>query len=214
MCALCWQEATCSRRSGEVQDVYSLRCAPAVHGAEPRRHLLRPPGRRDRDERRHRQPALLPRATTARDHATEPWDFEFRANWEGTGYSGEGRASYSAGNFHGQPVGFAADYLACAVAEIADVSERRTSMLLDANYNRGLPPNLVAKPGVNSGFMLAQYTSAALVSENKVSGPPFVGRLDPDFGQLRGPRGDVDHGGAASSARCSRTARRWWRSSC
>ena len=106
------------------------------------------------------------------DHVAEPWDFRFRQNWEGTGYSGEGRASYSAGNFHGQPVGLAADYLACAVAEVADISERRTNLLLDANYNRGLPPNLVAKPGVNSGFMIAQYTSAALVSENKVLAHP------------------------------------------
>jgi histidine ammonia-lyase len=69
-------------------------------------------------------------------------------------------------------VGLAADYLACAVAEIADISERRTSLLLDSSYNRGLPPSLAARPGVSSGLMMAQYTSAALVSENKVLAHP------------------------------------------
>jgi histidine ammonia-lyase len=154
--------------SGEVQDVYSLRCAPAVHGASRdavsfARRIVESEMNAATDN-----PLFFPGPGAGEDHAAEPWDFEFRANWEGTGYSGEGRCSYSAGNFHGQPVGLAADYLACALAEIADVSERRTSLLLDHHYNRGLPPNLVAKPGVNSGFMLAQYTSAALVSENKV----------------------------------------------
>ncbi len=158
-------------RSGEVQDVYSLRCAPAVHGASRdaisfARRIVETEMNATTDN-----PLFFP-GDDGREHATEPWDFEFQGNWEGTGYSGEGRASYSAGNFHGEPVGLAADYLACAVAEIADVAERRTSMLLDANYNRGLPPNLVAKPGVNSGLMIAQYTSAALVSENKVLAHP------------------------------------------
>ncbi len=158
-------------RSGEVQDVYSLRCAPGVHGASRdaisfARSVVESEMNATTDN-----PLFFP-GEEGEDHVAEPWDFRFRQNWEGTGYSGEGRASYSAGNFHGQPVGLAADYLACAVAEVADISERRTNLLLDANYNRGLPPNLVAKPGVNSGFMIAQYTSAALVSENKVLAHP------------------------------------------
>lgn len=158
--------------SGEVQDVYSLRCAPAVHGASRdavsfARRIVETEMNAATDN-----PLFFPGAGEGDDHAEEPWDFEFEENWEGTGYAGRGRASYSAGNFHGQPVGLAADYLACALAEVADVSERRTNLLLDDNYNRGLPPNLVARPGVNSGFMLAQYTSAALVSENKILAHP------------------------------------------
>ncbi len=158
-------------RSGEVQDVYSLRCAPAVHGASRdaisfARRIVETEMNATTDN-----PLFFPGAE-GEDHASEPWDFEFRANWEGTGYSGEGRASYSAGNFHGQPIGLAADYLACAVAEIADVSERRTNLLLDANYSRGLPPNLAPRPGFNTGLMITQYTAASLVSENKVLAHP------------------------------------------
>jgi histidine ammonia-lyase len=158
--------------SGEVQDVYSLRCAPAVHGASRdalsfARRIVEAEMNAATDN-----PLFFPGEDDGDDHLEEPWDFEFEANWEGTGYSGRGRASYSAGNFHGQPIGLAADYLACAVAEVADVSERRTNLLLDAHYNRGLPAHLVANPGVNSGLMLAQYTSAALVSENKVLAHP------------------------------------------
>lgn len=154
--------------SGEVQDVYSLRCAPAVHGAS--RDTLSYARRIVESEMNAAtdNPLFFPGEEDGVDHRTEPWDFEFEENWRGTGYTGRGRASYSAGNFHGQPVGLAADYLACALAEVADISERRTCLLLDENYNRGLPPSLVANPGVSSGFMLAQYTSAALVSENKV----------------------------------------------
>lgn len=158
--------------SGEVQDVYSLRCAPAVHGAS--RDCLSFARRIAETEMNAAtdNPLFFPGADDGDDHREAPWDFEFEQNWRGTGYSGRGRASYSAGNFHGQPIGLAADYLACAVAEVADVSERRTNLLLDAHYNRGLPPLLVANPGLNSGLMLAQYTSAALVSENKVLAHP------------------------------------------
>lgn len=156
--------------SGEVQDVYSLRCAPAVHGASRdalsfARRIVEAEMNAATDN-----PLFFPGEGT--DHLEPPWDFEFEANWQAAGYTGRGRASYSAGNFHGQPIGLAADYLACALAEIADVSERRTCLVLDDHYNRGLPPSLAAKPGVNSGLMLAQYTSAALVSENKVLAHP------------------------------------------
>jgi len=80
---------------------------------------------------------------------------------------GDERA-FSAGNFHGQPIALAADFLAIAVAEFANIAERRTQLLLDKNHNRNLPANLIAKRGVNSGLMLSQYCAAGLVSENKV----------------------------------------------
>jgi histidine ammonia-lyase len=76
--------------------------------------------------------------------------------------------AYSQGNFHGQPLALAADFLAIAVAELASISERRTQMLLDKHHNRNLPANLTALRGVQSGLMIAQYTAASLVSENKV----------------------------------------------
>jgi histidine ammonia-lyase len=69
-------------------------------------------------------------------------------------------------------VGMAADFLAIAVAELANISERRTQMLLDRHHNRNLPANLVPRRGLNSGFMIAQYSAAALVSENKVLAHP------------------------------------------
>lgn len=155
--------------AGAVQDPYSLRCAPAVHGAS-------------RDAVAYARMVAEREINAATDnplffpggdggHDGEPWDFLFRANWP-KGYRGELRFSYSAGNFHGQPVGMAADFLAIAVAELADISERRTQMLLDQHHNRGLPANLIPHRGLNSGFMIAQYTAAALVSENKVLAHP------------------------------------------
>jgi histidine ammonia-lyase len=72
----------------------------------------------------------------------------------------------SGGNFHGEPVAFAADVLALAIAEIGALAERRIALLIDSSLS-GLPPFLVGKPGINSGFMLAHVTAAALASENK-----------------------------------------------
>jgi histidine ammonia-lyase len=83
----------------------------------------------------------------------------------------EGGETVSAGLFHAQPVALAADYLKIAVAEIASLSERRIDRLLDRNVS-GLPPMLAADPGLESGLMMAQYTAAALVSENKVLAHP------------------------------------------
>jgi histidine ammonia-lyase len=148
-------------RAGAVQDVYSLRCAPAVHGAA-------------RDSLGYARTVVEAEMNAATDNPlffpadpSPPWDHEFRANWQG-GYSGEHRISYSAGNFHGEPVGMAADFLAIGLAELADISERRTQMLLDSDHNRNLPSNLVPHRGVNSGYMIAQYSAAGVVSENKV----------------------------------------------
>jgi histidine ammonia-lyase len=76
------------------------------------------------------------------------------------------------GNFHGEPLAFAADMLAIAVSELASISERRVDRLLDPASSRDLPPFLAPDAGTNSGFMLAQYTAASLVSENKVLAHP------------------------------------------
>ena len=148
-------------RSGAVQDVYSLRCAPTVHGAG-----------RDAIACTRRVAEVEINAATDNPlffpaDETPPWDYEFRANWP-EGYSGEQRAGYSAGNFHGEPIGMAADYLAIGVAELANISERRVQMLLDCRQSRNLPSNLIPRRGVNSGYMMVQYTAASLVSENKV----------------------------------------------
>ncbi len=157
-------------RAGAVQDVYSLRCAPQVHGAS-------------RDAVAYARMVVEREINAATDnplffpgddghrHAEPPFDLEFADNWP-EGYRGEDRSSYSAGNFHGQPLGLAADFLTTALAELADISERRIQMLLDHNSSRHLPSNLIPQRGVNSGFMLIQYCAAGIVSENKVLAHP------------------------------------------
>jgi histidine ammonia-lyase len=84
----------------------------------------------------------------------------------------------SCGNFHGAPVGLACDFLAIAAADVGAIAERRTDRLLDASRSHGLPPFLTRDAGVNSGLMLAQYTQAALVAENRrLAAPASVGTL-------------------------------------
>lgn len=78
------------------------------------------------------------------------------------------RAVVGGGNFHGEPVAIAMDYLALTLAEVGNITERRIAHLVDDNHSRGLPPFLVHSSGLNSGFMIPQYTAASLVSENKV----------------------------------------------
>jgi histidine ammonia-lyase len=148
-------------RAGAVQDVYSLRCAPAVHGAA-------------RDTIAFARKVAETEINAATDNPLffpgqddEPFDHEFAANWP-AGYDGRERISFSAGNFHGEPVGMAADFLAIGLAELASISERRTQMLLDRHHNRNLPSNLIPHRGINTGLMIAQYTAAGIVSENKV----------------------------------------------
>ena len=156
--------STLVERAGAVQDAYSLRCAPQVHGAT-------------RDAIRFVWTTAQRELNAATDNplffpeGDEPFDLQFRANWP-EWYRGDRRLAYSAGNFHGQPLALAADFLTIAVAELGNISERRTAMLLDGNHNRGLPQNLTTRPGVNSGLMIAQYTAASLVSENKVLAHP------------------------------------------
>ena len=151
-------------RAGAVQDPYSIRCAPQVHGAT-------------RDTIRFARSIAERELNAATDNPlffpenADPFDLQFRANWP-EWYRGDERIAYSAGNFHGQPLALAADFLTIAVAELANISERRTQTLLDGAHNRGLPQNLTTRPGVNSGLMILQYTAASIVSENKVLAHP------------------------------------------
>ena len=126
-----------------VQDPYSLRCQPQVMGACV-------------DQMRHAARVLVTEANAVSDNPLVFAD------------SGE---ILSGGNFHAEPVAFAADNLALAIAEVGALSERRTALLMDTNLS-GLPPFLVEDGGVNSGFMLAQVTAAALASENKALAHP------------------------------------------
>jgi histidine ammonia-lyase len=138
---------------GRVQDPYSFRCQPQVMGACL--DLLRNAAR-----------TLEIEANAATDN---PLLF--------------GEDALSGGNFHAQPVAFAADTLAIALCEIGSISERRTAVLVDPKMS-GLPPFLVADSGVNSGFMIAQVTAAALVSENKsLAFPASVDTIPTSAGQ-------------------------------
>ena len=121
-----------------VQDAYSLRCAPQVAGAV--------------------------RDTV--DYAAIVAQRELAAVIDNPVVLEDGRIS-SNGNFHGAPVAYVLDFLAIAVADLGSIAERRTDRALDKNRSAGLPPFLADDPGVDSGLMIAQYTQAALVSENK-----------------------------------------------
>ena len=128
-------------REGEftrVQDAYSLRCAPQVHGAA--------------------------RDTAA--HAASVASIELRSAIDNPVVLPDGRVE-SNGNFHGAPVGYVLDFLAIAVADLASISERRIDRFLDVARNHGLPPFLAADAGLDSGLMIAQYTVAGIVSELK-----------------------------------------------
>jgi histidine ammonia-lyase len=156
--------STLVERAGAVQDAYSLRCAPQVHGAS-------------RDAIRYVREIAERELNAATDNPLffpgepESFDLRFSDNWP-EWYHGERRFAYSAGNFHGQPLALAADFLTIAVSELANISERRCQLMLDGNHNRGLPQNLTTRPGVNSGLMIAQYSAAAVVSENKTLAHP------------------------------------------
>jgi histidine ammonia-lyase len=137
------------RDCGRVQDAYSLRCIPQVHGAV-------------RDTLAHCRGVFEIEANSAVDNPlvflTDP------KNAAGDVISG--------GNFHGEPLAFALDFLAIAVSALAGISERRIERLVNPTLSEGLPPFLAAGAGLNSGFMMAQVTAAALVSENKVLSHP------------------------------------------
>ena len=124
----------------KVQDAYSLRCSPQVHGAS-------------RDLLDYVETAVAVELNAATDNPLVLVD-------EGIVVSN--------GNFHGQPLAFALDTLAMAVSELASISERRVERLVNPSLSEGLPPFLTLDGGLNSGFMIAQYVAASLVSENKV----------------------------------------------
>jgi len=128
----------------KVQDAYSLRCAPQVHGAS--RDLL--------------------------DYVEYTVSVELNAATDNPLVLVDEDALVSNGNFHGQPLAFALDVLAMAVAELASISERRVERLVNPNLSDGLPAFLTSEGGLNSGFMIPQYVAASLVSENKVLAHP------------------------------------------
>jgi histidine ammonia-lyase len=143
-----------------VQDAYSLRCMPQVHGAV-------------RDTLAHCREVMETEINSAVDN---PLVFA-KPRTIGTPSTGIvlGEAEgdiLSGGNFHGEPVAFALDFLAIALSALAGISERRLERLVNPALNEGLPPFLAAGAGLNSGFMMPQVTTAALVSENKVLAHP------------------------------------------
>jgi histidine ammonia-lyase len=127
---------------GKVQDPYSLRCMPQVHGAS-------------RDVLAFARSVLEREAASSTDNPLIVDD-----------------ELISGGNFHGQPVAIALDAAAIAVAELANISERRVEQLVNPHLSSGLPPFLAPESGLNSGFMIAQVAAAALVSENKILAHP------------------------------------------
>src|SRR5207253_7668021 len=141
---------------GRVQDAYSLRCMPQVHGAV-------------RDTLTHCRRVMETEINSAVDN---PLVFISKAPKAGAGDPGGDGDILSGGNFHGEPVAFALDFLAIALSALAGISERRLERLVNPALNEGLPPFLAAGAGLNSGFMMAQVTAAALVSENKVLAHP------------------------------------------
>jgi histidine ammonia-lyase len=136
------------RDCGRVQDAYSLRCIPQVHGAV-------------RDTLAHCRSVFETEVNSAVDN---PLVFPSQKKAKGDVISG--------GNFHGEPVAFALDFLAIALCAVAGISERRLERMVNPALSEGLPPFLAAGAGLNSGFMMPQVTAAALVSENKVLAHP------------------------------------------
>jgi histidine ammonia-lyase len=122
----------------QVQDAYSLRCAPQVHGAA-------------RDTFRH---------------AAKVADIEMMSAIDNPSVLADG-SLVSNGNFHGAPIAYVLDFLAIVLADVASMSERRTDRMLDVDRSYGLPPFLAHQAGVDSGLMIAQYSQAAMVSEMK-----------------------------------------------
>jgi histidine ammonia-lyase len=140
----------------KVQDAYSLRCAPQVHGAS-------------RDLLAYVEYTITTELNAATDNPLVLADDDLLV---------------SAGNFHGQPLAFALDALAMAVSELANISERRLERLVNPNLSDGLPAFLTTDGGLNSGFMIPQYVAASLVSENKsLCHPASVDSIPTSAGQ-------------------------------
>ncbi|MDQ3190970.1 MAG: histidine ammonia-lyase [Bacteroidota bacterium] len=143
-----------NRPKTHVQDPYSFRCVPQVHGAS-------------KDVFDYVAGVFLTEINSVTDNPT---------------IFPEDDLIISAGNFHGQPLALSLDFLAIALAELGSISERRTYKLISGQ--RGLPPFLIANPGLNSGFMIPQYTAASIVSQNKqLCTPASVDTIDSSNGQ-------------------------------
>jgi histidine ammonia-lyase len=127
-----------------VQDAYSLRCSPQVHGA----------------------------IKDTLDYVLRIVQTEMNAVTDNPLVFAKDESVISAGNFHGEPLAFAFDFLGIALSELANISERRIERLVNPALSNGLPPFLSKCSGINSGFMIVQYTAASLVSENKVPSHP------------------------------------------
>ena len=127
-----------------VQDAYSLRCIPQIHGA----------------------------SWQVLGYVKEKLEIEMNAATDNPLIFEDGDVIISGGNFHGQPIAFAMDFLKLGVAELANVSERRIERLVNPQLNEGLPPFLSPEPGLQSGAMILQYAAASLVSENKTLAHP------------------------------------------
>lgn len=143
-----------SQEKKHVQDPYSFRCIPQVHGA----------------------------SKDAIQYANEVFEREINAVTDNPTIFPETDEIISAGNFHGQPLAIALDLLGIALAELGNISERRTYQLIGGK--RGLPAFLVANPGLNSGFMIPQYAAASVVSQNKqLATPASVDSIESSNGQ-------------------------------
>ncbi len=127
-----------------VQDAYSLRCAPQVHGA----------------------------VTDTLDHMERVLAIEMGSVVDNPIVFPDSGEVLSGGNFHGEPLAFVFDFATIAVSELASISERRTDRMLDPSRSQGLPAFLASQPGVESGYMITQYVQAAIVAENKVLAHP------------------------------------------
>ena len=132
------------RNCDHVQDAYSMRCAPQVHGAS--------------------------RDTI--DYVKKVIEIEINSVTDNPIIFPETEEFISGGNFHGQPIALVMDYLGIALSEIANISERRIERMVNSKLSEHLPAFLVKDEGINSGFMITQYTAASLVSENKVLAHP------------------------------------------
>ena len=142
------------RKKEHVQDPYSFRCIPQVHGA----------------------------SKDAINYAQNVFEIELNSATDNPTILPDEDLIISAGNFHGQPLALALDFLTIAMAELGSISERRTYQLISGK--RGLPSFLVAHPGLNSGFMIPQYAQASVVSQNKqLSTPACVDTIDSSQGQ-------------------------------
>jgi len=131
-------------KGARVQDAYALRCIPQVHGA----------------------------VRDALDFVRSRVEIELNAVTDNPLIFEEDEAVISGGNFHGEPIALPMDFLGIACSELASISERRTERMVNATLSNGLTPFLTTQGGVNSGFMIVQYTAASMVSENKVLAHP------------------------------------------